>query len=210
MRKLTLLSFALLSGVISNAQNFCGSLSMTISKEGKAAPATMYLCDGNFLVRYEMDANGQKNKIDYLVLASGKKYMKYDLMGKELGVELSDADVKSNLSVAKVAKTGEKSQILGFDCELVKIQGSDGNITEAWITENGPVDFGTFSSILKDDASALAIAKLGIKGLPVKSVTKDKNGFEVSSFRIEGIQNTPVDKFLFEAPKVLTPKSQVK
>lgn len=210
MRKLTLLSFALLSGVISNAQNFCGSLSMTISKEGKAAPATMYLCDGNFLVRHEMDANGQKNKIDYLVLASGKKYMKYDLTGKELGVELSDADVKSNLSVAKVAKTGEKSQILGFDCELVKIQGSDGNLTEAWITENGPVDFGTLSSILKDDASALAIAKLGIKGLPIKSVTKDKNGFEVSSFSIDGIQNNLVDKNLFEAPKVLTPKSQVK
>ena len=210
MRKLSLLSFALLFGVISNAQNFCGTLSMTISKEGKAAPATMYLCNGNFLVRYEMDANGQKNKIDYLVSASGKKYMKYDLMGKELGVELSDSDVKSNLSIAKLAKTGEKSQILGYDCELIKIQGSDGNITEAWIAENGPVDFGAFSSILKDDASALAISKLGIKGLPVKSVTKDKNGFEVSSFSIDGIQNTPVDNSLFEAPKVLTPKSQVK
>jgi hypothetical protein len=210
MRKLSLLSFALLFGVISNAQNFCGSLTMTISKDGKAAPATMYLCEGNFLVRYELDANGQKSKVDYLVLASGKKYMKYDLMGKELGVELSDADVKSNLSVAKVAKTGEKNQIQGFECELVKIQGSDGNITEAWIAENGPVDFGQFSSILKDDASALAIAKLGIKGLPLKSSTKDKNGFEVSSFSIDGLQNSPFDKTIFEAPKVLTPKSQVK
>jgi hypothetical protein len=210
MKKLTLLCFATLFGVISNAQNFCGSLTMTISKEGKSAPATMYLCDGNFLVRYEMDANGQKNKIDYLVTASGKKYMKYDLMGKELGVELSDADVKSNLSVVKVAKTGEKSQMLGYDCELVKIQGSDGNITETWIAENGPVDFGSFSSILKDDATALAIAKLGIKGLPIKSVTKDKNGFEVSSFYIDGIQNNPVGKTLFEVPKVLTPSSQVK
>lgn len=210
MKKTTLLSIFLLTGFYNIAQNFCGSVTMTIAKEGKSAPATMYFCDGNFMVRYELDAKGQKNKVEYLALASGKKYMKYNLMGKDLGVELSDSDVKSTVSILKVAKTGEKMQLLGYECELIKIQSSDGNITETWIFENSPVDFGAYSAILKDDASALAIAKLGVKCMPIKSVTKDKNGFELSSYEIQEIKNSPLEGGLFVAPTILTPASQIK
>lgn len=210
MRTFLISTLLFISSAVLTAQNFCGVISITVSKDSKTSPASMYICDGNLLVRYAVEANGQTNTIDYLVLSSGKKFLKYNLLGKEQGVELSDNDIKSNVQIEKVMRTGEKAQILGYECELVKILGKDGNITEVWITESAPVDYSAIAPYLKDDATAQSIHKLGLKGMPLKSVVKDKNGFELSSFQVNAISSNGVEKSLFAAPTIVVPPNQTR
>ena len=210
MRTIFIFTLFLTNTLLLSAQNFCGVISLTISKDSKTAPASMYVCDGNLLIRYNLEANGQANSVDYLVLNSGKKSLKYNIMGNEQGVELSDNDIKSSVQVEKVMRTGEKAQILGYECELVKILGKDGNITEVWITESSPVDYSSIAPYLKDDATAQSIHKLGLKGMPLKSVVKDKNGFELSSFQVTEINPNGVEKTLFVAPKLVVQPNQAR
>ena len=181
------------------AQDFCGTIKLTISKNGQTAPTIMYACGEDFLVRYDLKANGTTTQTDFLGNTStGKSFLRSNLGGKEFAVEVKDADIASNLGIANTTLTGEKLQISGFNCELIKILHADGSVTEAWISKDAGIDFGKLSKFLKDDAASAAINKMGISATPIKSSTKDKNGFENYSFQIQSVEKGTVDKKLFE------------
>jgi hypothetical protein len=193
-----LFSLSLVSS-LAFCQNFCGTISLAITKGGQTGPAKMFVCGDDFLVRYNLQSKEGNTTTDFIGnLATKKSYLRTNVGGSDYTMEVKDSDISGAVEVANTTLTGEKKVVNGFNCELLKVLGADGSLTEAWISNISGLDFGRFSKFLKEDAASAALVKMGLKAVPIKATTKDKNGFENYSFQITVIEAGRVEKSTFD------------
>lgn len=197
MKNIILPTLLLLS-VNAISQSFCGTISMKINKAGQGTDLKMYACDNNLAVRYELGSKEGKATTDYIInRTSDQKFLRTQLNGETKVVPVSNEMVKGDIVITSAIKTGEKGIKNGYHAEQIKVEHSNGNITEAWVATEFSLDFGGLSKYFQDDAAAQGMSKLGLSGIPVSAVTFDKLGNVIFSYGITQISTDPVDSSIF-------------
>jgi len=204
MRNLITILFYLIATLSHAEKGLLLTQKYSTSTEGQNIITTWYLTETKCKLKMQFSDNDVNTTNYFIPDLKSNKLLVYSDGATPEGVQpiyysLPVQNIKSDIEVLTVDRTGETKQISGFACEKVIAKGKN-SITEMWVTKDFKSDYSRFASFFKSSYELKALSQGGLKGFPLVSTTKDSNGTVVSSYDLVSVSTTEISENEFKIP----------
>ncbi len=193
--------FILFSVSSLSGQNFEGVIeTKQVSGDGITHNVTWYVKKDK--IAFEIISKSQKGELKMrfvpqpaqnsmlMVISTPEGETKNEITPKEITAEIdmSNCSIKE-LGTKRIDEYGE----------ILLLQFTSLNsITDAEILKNIDVDLSRFATFLKNDYAVQGLIHARMKGFPINSVTKDKNGKLINKTTVVSVRKIPVSESYFK------------
>ncbi len=187
---------------VTGSTPFEGDITMNVSDHGKPPQTITYEVKGS---KMRFDApTGRPGGSGYAIMDTSNKKMITVVDAQKLAMVMNMDDVGKGAGPAaaagaaaapKIDKTGKTDTVAGYQCDIWNVTAQSGNKSEVCVTKGI-----TWFSSMKDPSKAWMSTLTGEGMFPLRAVTSDPTGKEVSRMEVTKVDKKSIDDSRFEVP----------